>query len=213
MTIKPIEIETDKTPQRSLYYYTEKGSKGVGWGGVLLKDEEDLKKMNFWKMARQGHYLKPLYASKKFTRDFVAMANASKLCWEDKPKNCKKTLLRLCRNKRLPKLMEYAKTIICRVSTVRLAVARRKFEKEISWKLRKFWTWCFVCNLSKVEHIHHIYSLKNGGSNSDYNLVGLCAECHAKIHTWMQPRVSIKYKLPLENKFDPLTQEYLAMLK
>lgn len=41
---------------------------------------------------------------------------------------------------------------------------------------------CAVCE-KPIEHIHHIVSRHLGGSNTVENLVGLCAECHKKVHS------------------------------
>lgn len=41
---------------------------------------------------------------------------------------------------------------------------------------------CAVCG-KPIEHIHHIVPRHLGGSNTVENLVGLCAECHQKVHS------------------------------
>ena len=48
------------------------------------------------------------------------------------------------------------------------------------------WIKCFVCRINKVENIHHVVMLKNGGSNDEANLIGICKDCHAEIHPWMK---------------------------
>lgn len=43
---------------------------------------------------------------------------------------------------------------------------------------------CYSCNNPANER-HHIIGIKNGGSNDKSNVVGLCLECHYKIHPWL----------------------------
>ena len=40
---------------------------------------------------------------------------------------------------------------------------------------------CAVCG-KPIEHIHHIVSRSEGGSNSPDNLIGLCKHCHDEVH-------------------------------
>lgn len=40
---------------------------------------------------------------------------------------------------------------------------------------------CILCS-SVIEHYHHIVPRHKGGSNTPENIVGLCSECHSKIH-------------------------------
>ena len=41
---------------------------------------------------------------------------------------------------------------------------------------------CLLCDNS-IEHYHHIIPRRNGGSNGSDNLVGLCFQCHNRVHT------------------------------
>ena len=41
---------------------------------------------------------------------------------------------------------------------------------------------CAVCNKKPIEHYHHIVHRQNGGSDLPENLLGVCCECHKKIH-------------------------------
>lgn len=34
----------------------------------------------------------------------------------------------------------------------------------------------------RVEEVHHILPLKNGGNHNKSNLISLCHECHARLH-------------------------------
>ena|SRR3990167_56142 len=63
--------------------------------------------------------------------------------------------------------------------------ARRRFHKEYRGQWFQEWKNCFICKDSKVEHIHHIVMLNNGGTNDESNLMGICKECHKHIHSWM----------------------------
>ena len=40
----------------------------------------------------------------------------------------------------------------------------------------------------KVEEVHHIKPLADGGTNDESNLIGLCRKCHAEIHAEMGTR-------------------------
>ena len=41
---------------------------------------------------------------------------------------------------------------------------------------------CFVCELKELLHRHHIIPLLNGGVSIKENIVGVCQDCHSKIH-------------------------------
>lgn len=43
---------------------------------------------------------------------------------------------------------------------------------------------CFVCK-KQATCKHHVIQIQFGGSNSNRNVVKLCAECHDKIHPWI----------------------------
>ncbi len=36
--------------------------------------------------------------------------------------------------------------------------------------------------LTKVEHVHHLKPLAEGGTNDEENLMALCKSCHSRIH-------------------------------
>ena len=40
---------------------------------------------------------------------------------------------------------------------------------------------CILCN-DAIEHYHHVVPRHKGGSNTPENIVGLCNECHSKVH-------------------------------
>jgi len=65
---------------------------------------------------------------------------------------------------------------------------RRKIFNKIKWKFFRKWITCGACKSASVEHIHHIVMLKNGGTNDESNLIGLCYDCHVLIHDWMKPK-------------------------
>lgn len=65
-------------------------------------------------------------------------------------------------------------------------------------KMRKLWdkrkitrkkftgfTYCFACR-DTAQCRHHIIWIKNGGRNIRKNIVALCNDCHAEIHTWLK---------------------------
>ena len=41
---------------------------------------------------------------------------------------------------------------------------------------------CLLCNSKEIDHYHHIIGRSRRGSNTLENLVGLCEECHEKVH-------------------------------
>ena len=45
---------------------------------------------------------------------------------------------------------------------------------------------CDVCGKNKAYFKHHVIPLANGGANSEYNLIPICPDCHAKIHPWLK---------------------------
>lgn len=62
---------------------------------------------------------------------------------------------------------------------------RRKFEKQKIRKLKRIeFSNCFVC-WDKAQVRHHIIPLQNGGRNYKINIIGLCHNCHGKIHPWL----------------------------
>ena len=61
----------------------------------------------------------------------------------------------------------------------------RKFHNNYKYQWFKEWKICFVCRHHKVEHIHHIVMVKNGGTNDEENIIGICKKCHCLIHEWM----------------------------
>lgn len=47
---------------------------------------------------------------------------------------------------------------------------------------------CRVCGRF-ANVLHHIVTLRNGGTNDRRNLIELCHECHCMVHPWMENRV------------------------
>lgn len=45
---------------------------------------------------------------------------------------------------------------------------------------------CEICLKNKAYCNHHIIMVKNGGTNSPYNLIPVCKSCHEEIHPWMK---------------------------
>jgi 5-methylcytosine-specific restriction endonuclease McrA len=45
---------------------------------------------------------------------------------------------------------------------------------------------CGICKEKDAVLIHHIIQLKNDGTESPYNLVPACQECHEEIHPWLK---------------------------
>jgi len=45
---------------------------------------------------------------------------------------------------------------------------------------------CCNCHKRKKLDIHHIVPVTAGGRNTLSNLVSLCRECHASIHSWLE---------------------------
>ena len=46
---------------------------------------------------------------------------------------------------------------------------------------------CETCGMAGRFEIHHVVSLKDGGSNDLDNLIALCRTCHLKVHTSWRP--------------------------
>lgn len=42
---------------------------------------------------------------------------------------------------------------------------------------------CILCGCNSIEHHHHIIPRHKGGSDGPENIVGLCDDCHTKVHT------------------------------
>jgi hypothetical protein len=68
-------------------------------------------------------------------------------------------------------------TIIARKERVGISGSKRK--KKIEAVNGK----CEKCGSDNNVELHHKVSIKNGGDNSDGNLIVLCSECHKKIHS------------------------------
>ena len=66
---------------------------------------------------------------------------------------------------------------------------RRKFFDEYKGQWFKDWKFCYVCEDSTIQHIHHIVMLSKGGTNDEANLIGLCEGCHMEIHPWMKNQI------------------------
>jgi 5-methylcytosine-specific restriction endonuclease McrA len=45
---------------------------------------------------------------------------------------------------------------------------------------------CQGCGATERLDVHHVIPLYRGGTNDPSNLISLCRECHAKIHTWLE---------------------------
>lgn len=58
---------------------------------------------------------------------------------------------------------------------------------------------CPVCR-KPIEHYHHIVPRSQGGSNRPDNIIGICADCHEKIHTKKDPEVLTAIKKAGEKK-------------
>ena len=86
----------------------------------------------------------------------------------------------------IQKLRDYTSVVIENTKNYHL---RRKIFNINKWKQFKQWQICFACKSSPIQHIHHIIMLKNGGTNQNKNLIGLCEECHCLIHDWMKPKI------------------------
>lgn len=63
---------------------------------------------------------------------------------------------------------------------------------------------CFACRSARATQRHHIVAVENGGQNSPENIVGVCRDCHAKVHLWRRhgrpgpvPVPAIKHQAPL----------------
>lgn len=65
------------------------------------------------------------------------------------------------------------------------AERREVFDKR-KRKFFKAWPVCAVCWSARTRHIHHIIALANNGANGEKNLLGLCVQCHQKIHPWLR---------------------------
>jgi HNH endonuclease len=64
---------------------------------------------------------------------------------------------------------------------------RAAFEKRKKF-MRIWYRDCKVCGNPSV-HRHHIIQVQNGGMNEEVNIMPLCENCHASIHTWMEVKV------------------------
>lgn len=58
---------------------------------------------------------------------------------------------------------------------------------------------CFLCG-GPIEHIHHVQHSAKGGSDTIANKVGLCEECHRKIHTDVKAEKELLEKAKGEKK-------------
>lgn len=83
---------------------------------------------------------------------------------------------------RLEKLIEISNFCSRKATPRDLFTKRRSFNKN-KYKLLQL-SKCYVCK-EKANHRHHLVQLQNGGTNIKNNLVGLCEECHAKVHPFM----------------------------
>ena len=63
---------------------------------------------------------------------------------------------------------------------------------------------CLLCK-NGIEHYHHIVPRSKRGSNTIANIAGLCAACHAKVHT------NAAYEAKLASKKNGLTKKYGAL--
>ena len=43
---------------------------------------------------------------------------------------------------------------------------------------------CCICHLNNIDEIHHIKAIYEGGLNNYENLIGLCSNCHTRIHKY-----------------------------
>jgi 5-methylcytosine-specific restriction endonuclease McrA len=66
-----------------------------------------------------------------------------------------------------------------------MAERRRQFDV-VKGKYYKMWPVCVVCETRRTRHIHHLITLANNGANGEKNLVGLCIQCHQKVHPWLR---------------------------
>ena len=53
---------------------------------------------------------------------------------------------------------------------------------------------CLICNKENINHYHHVVPRHLGGSESIDNRVGLCEECHKKVHTDADCKAKLKTK-------------------
>lgn len=79
---------------------------------------------------------------------------------------------------------------LIRIGTIRLFYNsthdRQHFDK-LKVKRKKFMNFleCFACG-GKAQARHHVIWLKNGGRNQRNNVIGICNDCHAEVHTWLK---------------------------
>lgn len=168
----------------------------------------------FWKMAKV-QYMKPIHSKRKERIKFVKEYNEKKL-GRHRIEHLKERLIGKSVSQRIEALKRHSELVIFRRNPYELGKLRIKFNR-IKWDYRNRWAWCFVCRSRKMNHIHHIIMLKNGGTNQKKNLVGLCGVCHSEIHEWVRPPKEPPqiYDLPMERiyeKKDPLLQEYLSVM-
>ena len=71
--------------------------------------------------------------------------------------------------------MKIGKTGRIRLSEEEYEKLRREVLKRDRWK-------CQMCGSSKDLHVHHIDLRSRMGSDSESNLISLCADCHRAIH-------------------------------
>lgn len=82
---------------------------------------------------------------------------------------------------RLKRLQEFSEIII---STPERGVRRHRRTHFVYSRCRRS-KMCFGCDRPAWVR-HHIIQIQFGGNNSKENIVTLCKDCHAEIHTWMK---------------------------
>ena len=142
-------------------------------------------------VAREEKRAKLFFQKKEKFEDFVG--------------NLKESLLILTPYERLVSLRTYAEELHFFDIDASYR-SRRQFHDRYKSQWFKEWRNCLVCEVGKVENIHHIVTLKNGGTNDERNLIGICKLCHSKIHPWLS-NVSDGLNV------DSMNQEYREVLK
>jgi len=64
-----------------------------------------------------------------------------------------------------------------------LLFRRKAFLSDPSLSLAKN-SFCSVCGATATER-HHIIPLKNGGINTEKNIIPICKSCHSLVHPWL----------------------------
>jgi len=71
-----------------------------------------------------------------------------------------------------------------------------KTRKELMYKKKN----CQYCRKNEVMHLHHIRYVVKGGSDRKSNLIGLCANCHYKVHHGLITTNQLKRRLGIPIK-------------